>query len=246
MFGSSEFKGAEGSSVKSMTVHVTNVANRSAANVDALPVSGPIRVHGLYRSGLKRAIDLILVLIALPFIVPFLALLALVLAADGHSPIFRQERVGRDGRRFTMWKFRTMVPNAEVLLERHLSDNPAARREWNAKQKLAFDPRCTRVGRALRRTSLDELPQLINVLAGDMSLVGPRPMLPKQQALYPGRSYYNLRPGMTGLWQVSKRNESAFSERAYYDDSYNLSLSAWQDFKILVQTVAVVVRGTGY
>ena len=229
-----------------MTVHVTNVASRSAANVDSLPISGPIKSNSLYRSGFKRIIDLALVLCALPFVAPFLALIALAIASDGHSPIFRQERVGRDGRRFTMWKFRTMVPQAEALLESHLSENTDARREWNAKQKLAIDPRCTRIGRALRRTSLDELPQIINVLAGDMSLIGPRPMLPQQQALYPGRSYYNLRPGMTGLWQVSKRNQSAFAERAFYDDSYDMTLSAWQDLKILFKTVSVVFRGTGF
>ena len=246
VFGSIEFKGAEGNSVKSMTVHVTNVANSTAANVDALPVTGPVKGKGLYRSGLKRVVDLVLVLASLPFVAPFLGLIALAVASDGHSPIFRQERVGLDGRRFTIWKFRTMVPNAEVMLETHLSENPAARREWNTKQKLTNDPRCTRIGRALRRTSLDELPQIMNVLLGDMSLIGPRPMLPSQQALYPGRSYYSLRPGMTGLWQVSKRNQTEFADRAFYDDAYDLTLSAWQDFRILAKTVSVVIRGTGF
>ena len=229
-----------------MTVHVTNVANVSAANVDALPVSGPVKSKGVYRSGLKRVVDVVLVMATLPFVAPFLGLIALMIASDGHSPIFRQERVGRDGRRFTIWKFRTMVPNAEVLLETHLSGNPEARREWNAKQKLSSDPRVTRIGRALRRSSLDELPQIFNVLFGDMSLIGPRPMMPCQQALYPGRSYYSLRPGMTGLWQVSKRNETDFAGRAYYDDAYDVSLSAWQDLRILLKTVRVVLRGTGY
>ena len=187
-----------------------------------------------------------LVAVAAPFVLPFLLLISALIALDGHSPLFRQERVGKDGRRFTMWKFRTMVPDAEAKLESHLAQNPAARAEWNAKQKLAFDPRCTRVGRALRRTSLDELPQLLNVLAGDMSLIGPRPMMPCQQALYPGRSYYNLRPGMTGLWQVSERNASEFAGRAYYDDLYDMTLSAWTDLRILARTVVVVLRGTGY
>ncbi|SMX23448.1 UDP-glucose:undecaprenyl-phosphate glucose-1-phosphate transferase [Boseongicola aestuarii] len=228
-----------------MTVHVTNVVNPTAANVDALPISGSVKARGIYRSGLKRVVDITLVLISLPFVAPFLALIAVAIASDGHSPIFRQERVGRDGRRFTIWKFRTMVPDAEVLLETHLSRSPSARSEWDTKQKLENDPRCTRIGRALRRTSIDEMPQIINVLIGDMSLVGPRPMLPSQQALYPGRSYYSLRPGMTGLWQVSKRNQTEFADRAYYDDSYDLSLSAWQDLKILAKTMSVVIRGTG-
>ncbi|MGI9390950.1 MAG: sugar transferase [Boseongicola sp.] len=229
-----------------MTVHVTNVADSIAANVDSIPVPASVQRRGIYRFGLKRVFDLILVVLALPIVLPFIAVIALAVAADGYSPFFRQERIGKDGRRFTMWKFRTMVPNAEELLERHLADNSEARAEWESKQKLAFDPRCTRIGRALRRTSMDELPQLWNVFVGDMSLVGPRPMLPAQQSLYPGRSYYNLFPGITGPWQVTKRNESEFAERAGYDDLYDLELSFVTDFRLLFKTVAVVVRGTGY
>ena len=229
-----------------MTVHVTNVADPIAANVDSIPVSPYAPRHGIYRFGLKRAFDLFLVLLATPIVLPFVVILAAAIAADGYSPFFRQERVGKDGRRFTMWKFRTMVPNAEELLERHLAENSDARIEWELKQKLSSDPRCTRIGRALRRTSMDELPQLLNVLAGDMSLVGPRPMMPSQQSLYPGRSYYNLRPGMTGPWQVSKRNEGEFAERAGYDDYYDARLSFIADARLLFKTVAVVAHGTGY
>lgn len=229
-----------------MTVHVTNVGGAVAANVDSLPVSRPTRRFGIYRLGLKRVIDVALVLMAAPFVTPFLLLMAALISLDGHSPVFRQERVGKDGRRFTMIKFRTMVPNAESILEEYLSRHPRARTEWETKQKLADDPRCTRLGRALRRTSLDELPQILNVLTGDMSLIGPRPMMPCQQALYPGRAYYNLRPGMTGLWQVSERNAAEFADRAYYDDVYDMTLSAWTDIKILARTVIVVLRGTGY
>ena len=241
----SEFEGAESNSVIGMTVHVTNVADRVAANVDAIPV--PVVRHGagVYRSVFKRLFDLVLIVAALPFIVPVIAVIAALIARDGHNPFFLQERVGKDGRRFTMWKFRTMVPNAERKLEQYLSENPSAREEWTTKQKLSRDPRCTKLGRALRRTSIDELPQLFNVLVGDMSLVGPRPMMPSQQSLYPGRSYYNLRPGMTGSWQVSKRNLSMFAERAHYDDSYDMTLTMWTDVKILAKTAAVVVRGTG-
>jgi lipopolysaccharide/colanic/teichoic acid biosynthesis glycosyltransferase len=229
-----------------MTVHVTNMADAAAANIDALPVSRPKRRFGAYRMVFKRFFDVALVVAAAPFVFPVLLIISALIALDGGSPLFRQERVGKDGRRFTMWKFRTMVPNAEALLEEHLARNPSARTEWDSKQKLTVDPRCTRMGRALRRTSLDELPQLLNVLSGDMSLIGPRPMMPCQQALYPGRSYYNLRPGMTGLWQVSLRNETHFAERAYYDDLYDVTLSAWGDLKILAKTVSVVLRGTGY
>ena len=246
VFGSSEFEGAEVASVKSMTLHVTNVADSIAANVDSIPVPAYSQRRGVYRFGLKRALDLALILLAAPIVLPFIAILSVAIAADGHSPFFRQERVGKDGRRFTMWKFRTMVPDAEDLLELLLDEDSDARSEWDSKQKLTADPRCTRIGRALRRTSMDEMPQLLNVFSGDMSLIGPRPMLPSQQSLYPGRAYYNLRPGMTGLWQVSKRNEGEFAERAGYDDHYDVTLSLPTDAKILFRTVAVVFHGTGY
>ena len=194
---------------------------------------------------MKRIFDLAAVVVALPVVFPFMMLLSIMIASDGHSPFFRQERVGKDGRRFTMWKFRTMVPDAEVLLERHLDADDAARSEWDTKQKLSVDPRVTRIGMLLRRTSLDELPQIFNVLRGEMSLIGPRPMMPCQQALYPGRSYYNLRPGMTGSWQVSERHTSDFAERASYDDRYDEELTLLNDIRILVETAAVVLRGTG-
>lgn len=228
-----------------MTVHVTNVSDRVAANVDAIPIDHVAVPRGAYRAGIKRLLDVFFVILALPFVVPFLALVALLVAADGHSPFFTQERVGKDGRRFTIWKLRTMVPNAEAELEKYLAENEVARREWTVKQKLTNDPRCTKLGPALRRTSIDELPQIFNVLIGDMSLVGPRPMLPVQQSLYPGRSYYKLRPGITGAWQVSHRNETGFAERAQFDDDYNAKLSLMTDLKILAQTVVTVVRGTG-
>ena len=138
-----------------------------------------------------------------------------------------------------------MVPDAEAMLQRHLDENPDAHAEWTSMQKLSFDPRCTSIGRLLRRSSMDELPQLFNVLIGDMSLVGPRPMLPEQQALYPGHGYYRLRPGMTGSWQVSARSESTFASRAGYDDTYERDVSFSCDALIIAKTVGVVLRGTG-
>jgi len=228
-----------------MTVHVTNVADPVPANVDSIPIRIQRGKSGIYRNGAKRTLDLLLVIATLPFVLPLIVLISAVVALDGHSPFFRQERVGKDGRRFTMWKFRTMVPNAEELLDHHLAENPDANAEWATKQKLHRDPRCTRFGRALRRSSMDELPQLFNVLVGDMSLVGPRPMMPSQQSLYPGTAYYNLRPGLTGSWQVSERNLSEFAERAEYDDAYDAELSLVADMRLLFKTVAVVIRGTG-
>ena len=228
-----------------MTVHVTNVNDRIPANVDAIPIEPIEARRGFYCATMKRPLDVLLVLLALPFVIPFLAIVALLVSLDGHAPIFTQERVGKDGRRFTIWKLRTMVPDAEEILDRYLRENESARREWTIKQKLAHDPRCTRLGRVLRRTSMDELPQLLNVLLGDMSLVGPRPMMPDQQSLYPGRAYYKLRPGITGPWQVSPRNESSFADRARFDDDYGSRLSLMLDLRILGRTIVAVVRGTG-
>ena len=226
-----------------MTVHATSI--RRSPDLGPVSSSTSSLRHGSYRLVVKRLVDVAAVLVSLPFVLPFLALIGILIAMDGSSPIFRQQRVGKDGRRFVIWKFRSMVPDAEDLLERHLDANEAARREWDAKQKLSIDPRVTRMGRLLRRTSLDELPQIWNVLKGDMSLIGPRPMMPSQQALYPGQSYYHLRPGMTGSWQVSARHNSDFSERAMFDDAYDRDLSFLTDMRILVDTVRVVFRGTG-
>ena len=203
-------------------------------------------VTGAYRSFFKRILDVVLVVVSLPFVVPFLALVSLaIVLSDGASPFFKQERVGKDGRRFNILKFRSMVVDAEAQLERYLNANPEAKREWETKQKLAYDPRCTFVGRLLRKTSIDELPQIFNVLMGDMSLIGPRPMMPNQQALYPGQAYYNMRPGMTGAWQVSSRSTSDFADRAAFDDHYHARVSFMEDVSILARTVGVVLRGTG-
>ena len=205
----------------------------------------PLR-HGLYRTSLKRGLDVMLILLAMPVVLPLVLGLALLVLLDGHRPFYTQARIGRNGRIFRFWKLRTMVHNAEARLTEHLADNAGAKAEWDHAQKLKCDPRITRIGLALRKTSLDELPQLWNVLKGDMSLVGPRPMMPEQQPLYPGTAYYSLRPGITGSWQVTDRNQSSFAARAEFDTSYEETLSLGTDLRILVATVAVVLRGTGY
>lgn len=217
----------------------------------SVPLSKPAaardrRPFNLYRGGGKRLLDIAFVLAALPFVLPLLGALLLLATLDGHSPLYRQVRVGRGGRLFRMLKIRTMVPDAEMRLAEILARDPQARREWTETQKLKCDPRVTAMGGFLRRSSLDELPQLWNVLAGEMSLVGPRPMLPEQQELYPGSAYYRLRPGLTGPWQVSERNEGCFSGRADYDTDYERTLSLRGDLSILMRTVTVVLRGTGY
>ncbi|WP_245639290.1 sugar transferase [Rubellimicrobium mesophilum] len=190
-------------------------------------------------------LDLTLLVLAAPIVLPVLLLLVLLIRCFDGPAFFVQDRLGKHGRTFQCWKLRTMVVNAERILERHLAENPEARSEWETHQKLRHDPRITPIGRILRKSSLDELPQLWNVLRGDMSLVGPRPMLPEQLPLYPGTSYLQLRPGLTGSWQVGARHSSAFADRARYDDQYAAELSLWTDLQIILATTRVVARGTG-
>lgn len=213
--------------------------------VHSVPSSKYGAVRRVYPGG-KRLLDILLVLVAGPFFLPLIAILAVLISLDGAPAFYLQPRIGRDGRVFRLWKLRTMVPNADAALERYLASCPAARAEWNAKQKLLEDPRLTRMGPFLRRYSFDELPQLWNVLSGDMSLVGPRPMMPGQRLLYEGLAYFDFRPGLTGLWQVSERNGGTFAIRALYDQQYAASASTVTDFKVLFKTVGVVFRGTGY
>lgn len=200
---------------------------------------------GLYRRTGKRALDISIVLLAAPIILLVVAILALIVLCDRSNPFYSQDRVGLGGRTFRLWKLRSMVPDADKCLAAYLATNEEARKEWEVTQKLRNDPRITRFGRFLRRSSLDELPQLFNVLRGDMSLVGPRPMMVEQRSIYPGTEYYLLRPGLTGLWQVSERNGTSFAERAKYDAEYHATLSLSADLRTLWRTVSVVTRGTG-
>lgn len=236
-----------------MTVHYRNATTSTLraepVNLHAMP--RPVQAAGrfslpLYRRFGKRAFDLTLCILSAPFVLLFVAVLAIMVARDGGKPFYCQTRVGKNGRLYRMWKLRSMVVDADKKLDAHLAENPAARAEWNKDQKLKNDPRITRFGALLRRSSMDELPQLWNVFKGDMSLVGPRPMMPSQTTLYPGRDYYALRPGITGSWQVSKRNESCFADRATFDASYNRDVSLGTDLRILTATVRVVLRATGY
>lgn len=207
--------------------------------------TAPIPRKGIYRLVAKRLLDITLILLAAPFVLPVVLLLAFAVSRDGGSAFYTQQRIGRGGRIFRMWKLRSMVPNADDHLERHLAANPDARAEWNSTQKLRNDPRITPLGRILRKTSLDELPQLWNVFVGQMSLVGPRPMMVSQKSMYPGKAYYLMRPGVTGLWQTAGRHKTTFAARADFDTQYARDLSFGNDLRILWRTVAVVLRGTG-
>ena len=199
-----------------------------------------------YRRAGKRAFETVFILGTAPITLVVLAVMLLLVALDGHNPFYSQIRVGRDGRHFRMWKLRTMVPDADAQLASYLAANSEAKAEWDANQKLKRDPRITFAGRILRKTSLDELPQLWNVLNGTMALVGPRPMMLSQQDEYRGQAYYRLRPGITGLWQVSERNEGEFVGRVRFDDVYERTVSFRMDVWIILRSVSVVLRATGY
>jgi lipopolysaccharide/colanic/teichoic acid biosynthesis glycosyltransferase len=197
---------------------------------------------------LKRAFDLAFALPALIFLAPMLVLLALaVKVQDGGPVFFSQPRIGRDGRLFSCLKFRSMVVRAEDHMQAVLRADPEAAREWREKQKLTKDPRVTPVGRILRATSADELPQLFNVLFGDMSIVGPRPIMPDQIDDYGSgfARYCTARPGITGLWQVSGRNHTTFRRRSEFDQTYLRAWSLVTDLGLVVRTVGVVLQRRG-
>jgi lipopolysaccharide/colanic/teichoic acid biosynthesis glycosyltransferase len=203
------------------------------------------RRAGLHYPLVKRALDIAIVVLTSPVSVLIIGILALIVRCDGGKAFYRQTRIGRHGKPFTLWKLRTMVPDSEHTLDEYFATNPAARKEWAETQKLRYDPRITRLGIYIRKYSLDELPQLWNVLQGNMSLVGPRPILPEQMTLYPGTAYFSIRPGLTGLWQTSVRNESPFAIRAAYDTLYAEKMSLRLDVWVLFLTAGVVFRGTG-
>ena len=201
-----------------------------------------------YRDLGKRLFDLTLALAMVPFVGLLVAVLAAaVWASDGAKPFFGHMRVGRDGRMFRCWKLRSMVPDAQERLAACLESNPTAAREWAVYRKLSNDPRITRLGDFLRRTSLDELPQLWNVLRGEMSFVGPRPVTPDELEMYGAQrtAYWAVRPGITGLWQVSGRNDVTYDERVRLDGEYLRQMSFAADLGIVLRTARVVVRPTG-
>ncbi|MGB0661710.1 MAG: sugar transferase [Mangrovicoccus sp.] len=222
-----------------MTIHLKTSADAVNGIVDYTPT------HSMYRDFFKRLFDIVFVLAITPLVAPIVLILAALIALDGSSPFYVQRRVGYGGKVFPMVKLRSMVVNADKRLIEHLSNDPVAKQEWDEKQKLSSDPRITTIGRIIRKTSMDELPQFWNVLMGNMSVVGPRPMMPSQRDLYPGQAYYALKPGVTGFWQVGDRNDTSFAERARYDADYYTQLSLMTDLRVIIRTFQVVLRATG-
>lgn len=194
---------------------------------------------------LKRSFDIVgVLLIAALFALPMIIIaLSIRLTCPG-KVVFGHKRVGRRGSTFQCYKFRSMVPNAQDVLRELLARDPAAREEWATTFKLKDDPRITRIGRFIRKTSLDELPQLWNVLRGDMSLVGPRPVVRQELEQYYGagrRHYISVRPGLTGLWQVSGRNDISYDQRVALDIRYVEEWSLWRDLVIVLRTAKAVL-----
>jgi len=196
----------------------------------------------------KRIFDVVLAVIALIFLAPLIFVFAvLVWLQDGRSPIFGHARYGKNGRVFKCYKLRSMVPDAKQRLEYILSTDEAARREWDATQKLVRDPRITPLGKFLRVSSIDELPQLWNIIKGDMSIVGPRPIVKDEIARYGEYyAYYSsVRPGLTGLWQVKGRSDTTYEERVLLDVEYVQNQSFFRDVSIIVQTVPAILNSRG-
>jgi len=228
-------------------------AQLSAHVVDMSPPvdESPVAHVGLsmLERAVKRLFDLTsIVVILILFWWLILGVMIAVRLTTGNPVIFGHKRVGRDGREFKCYKFRSMVPNADEVLAQLLANDASAREEWNRYYKLKSDPRITRVGRFIRKTSFDEFPQLWNVLMNDMSIVGPRPVVRKELDMYYGcaRSHYeSVKPGLTGLWQVSGRNDMEYDERVELDKRYVSSWNVFSDFMIVMRTVGVIFGKRG-
>ncbi len=197
---------------------------------------------------MKRGLDLLLAFLCLPVLLPLIAIIALSIRLTSPGPIFfSHRRIRGHGRFFSMWKFRTMCVNSAEVLENYLAANPEARAEWKKDHKLKQDPRVTSVGEFLRRTSLDELPQIWNVLTGSMSLVGPRPIVAAEVEKYGEffADYCLVKPGVTGLWQVSGRSRISYAERVQLDRQYARNWCLGGDIRILTRTLSSVVNQDG-
>ncbi len=216
---------------------VTNVGAASGIRVEEKLLLPSARIT-------KRLIDVLVTSVALVFLCPLFLLISLLVKCSGRGPVFYfHERIGLEGRRIHAWKFRSMVQNADQILEEFLQQHPELQLEWQRDHKLKNDPRITTIGKILRKTSLDELPQLWNVLIGEMSLVGPRPIVQSEIEKYGPTfaDYLRVTPGITGLWQISGRNNTSYAERLQLDSHYVRNWSPWFDMYILLRTIKTVL-----
>jgi Undecaprenyl-phosphate galactose phosphotransferase WbaP len=197
---------------------------------------------------IKRVVDLLIVIVISPVIILVGVLIALAIKFDSAGSVFfLEKRIGHNGNYFSVWKFRTMVTNANVLLEKYLKANPDLAEEWEKTRKVKNDPRITRVGKFLRRFSLDELPQLINIVRNEMSLIGPRPIVDEEVCKYGEqfKLYKQVKPGLSGLWQVSGRNDLSYDTRVYLDEYYVRNYSIWLDLYIIRYTIDALITSRG-
>lgn len=237
-------------------VFFSHVSNVSTLNFTANYIPNKLRIMFFIQNNLshkwqricKRLIDIIFALLLSILVLPIIFVISVLIFLDSSGPIvFGHKRVGRGGREFICYKFRTMVPNAGSVLYEYLENNEKAKLEWQENYKLQNDPRITKIGGILRKTSLDELPQLWNVIKGDMSLVGPRPIIRDEIQKYGDyiEEFYLVRPGITGVWQVSGRSDTSYDERVQMDCWYIHNWSIWLDIACLLKTVEVVIRKKG-
>jgi exopolysaccharide production protein ExoY len=230
----------------STTIRLQSDVEIEAARLNPrLPVE-QIEFHVSYVLG-KRIVDIVGALMLAAVFSPLLLVVTLLQYGDGESILFRHIRIGRNGRAFKVYKFRTMIPNADQALRELIANNPELRQEWLRDHKLKNDPRVTLIGKFLRKTSLDELPQLWNVLRGEMSLVGPRPVVRAELRKYgrAARYYLAVKPGITGIWQISGRNDTNYRRRVAMDRYYTSVASLGTDLVVLAKTVDVVLRRRG-
>jgi Undecaprenyl-phosphate galactose phosphotransferase WbaP len=196
----------------------------------------------------KRILDVVTAAFLMVLALPFALVIALAIVLETRGPVFfSHTRIGKGNRRFKLWKFRSMVADADTVLAKHLEQHPDDFSEWRDTRKLKDDPRVTRVGRVLRRSSVDELPQLVNVLRGDMSMVGPRPIVEEEIPKYGSAFslYSQVLPGLTGLWQVSGRTDLSYRRRTDLDSKYIQNWTFWMDLVVLWKTIRVVLFGHG-
>jgi len=215
---------------------------------DILGFSASNRLTRAFNLFLKRCMDLGLLLLCTPLVIPFMVCIAILVKCTSTGPVFYgHKRIGKNGTRITAWKFRSMVVDADERLKELLEKNPEMRREWEDHQKLEYDPRITAIGRFLRKTSLDELPQFFNILLGQMSFAGPRPVTESEKEKY-GETFdyiFSVTPGLSGLWQISGRSSAGYDDRIILDTFYIQNWSVWLDIWIILQTCIVVITGKG-
>lgn len=214
-------------------------------------ILGLATTHNLtkgYNMAVKRLVDLAILFFGGILLAPILAFIAIMIKCTSPGPVFYvHERIGRRGKPLRVWKFRSMAIDADSRLEKLLSENPDLRAEWNASHKLQNDPRITRFGKFLRKSSLDEMPQLLNILKGEMSFIGPRPVTSDEIEKYGEKFEYifSVKPGLSGMWQVSGRSDTDYAERVAFDSYYIQNWSLWLDIWLIFRTIGVVVTGKG-